>query len=220
MRILRYLHGRIMKLTGRKNKQNTQSDPIVGNANPRHPGHFRGIDTEETETINLRGLDRHGNEIESELEILRMTPGQFLHSITTAASEDVPEKITITKYETSFYYMRVDPPITTEENEDYEKFSKVYERLNDVYIPMPNITEAFHYAKEMIHNPANDESWERVLTQRFIPYNTLQWNPITKNNENTEFSCDSRPIVAQNGDKFIIRIKIFAETPEQRRGHF
>ena len=121
------------------------------------------------------------------------------------------------EYEACFDYFRVNPPITIE-REDYEEFSKVHERLNDIYFSMPGIAEALKYAKEAIHSPSNDSTWKQVLEERFIPYKTLEWNQLEVTEPHAEvpkYQCESKPFLKMNGEHWIIRIRIRPEIREE-----
>jgi len=112
------------------------------------------------------------------------------------------------KYEASFYILRVEPPDPESEN---------YKRLHDIYFRMPDINEAFKYAKDDIRNPTN-EAWETVLFKNAVPYASLQWDKIHVEDPNSDvpfYRCDSKPFIGRKTTtKWIIRIRIFPETKE------
>lgn len=113
-------------------------------------------------------------------------------------------------FEISFFWIRAHPPITVEEHEDYEKFSKVYQRLNDVFVEMPSIPDSFGYAKEFIFNPNSCESWQKVLNDRLIPYKLLEWRKIYTKDKKT-YWCDSKSFVNSEKERWIIRIRVRSE---------
>ena len=206
MGVIKFIHGQIIKLTGRKKAQELkfesydtmsgrensgENSTIIGDADPTHPQHFR-----------------------EHPEHTRMHPGHLLR--INKPPEEMPSKrVKPRKYEASFYYLRVEPP-----DPEYE----IYTRLHDLYFEMPDIAEAFKYAQEVIQNPGNDESWERVLSERFIPYNSLQWNEFEIqrriNDENPDYACLSKPFISPKGDKYIIKIEVYPEEPEVKRGRY
>lgn len=118
-------------------------------------------------------------------------------------------KIENQKYEASVYYLRTQPKDPELQN---------YERLNDFYFSMPDIIEALKYVKECVRNPNNDESWESVLDQRFIPYKIIQWQAATIESITEDipiYRCDSKSIIKANDETWILRIRVFTNEPEQ-----
>ena len=118
------------------------------------------------------------------------------------------------KYESSFYYERVlavDFPGRELTDTEIVEARNLDTRLNDVYFEMPDIREAFGYAKELITNP-NCESFRTVLDRYFIPYNILQWYEIETKDANASepvYSCRSHPFLNKHGDTYSIRIAIW-----------
>ena len=124
------------------------------------------------------------------------------------------------KYEASFYYERVlhlDFP--GRELSDYEivEARDSDARLNDEYFSMPDIQDAFGYAKELITNP-NCESFRKVLDDFFIPYGILKWGEIKvidPDASNPKYECGSQPFVNGRGDTYCIRIAIWCLEGEE-----
>ena len=122
-------------------------------------------------------------------------------------------------YEASYYHIRVyrnTHPDLPPDHEDVFCSS----RLNYIHFTMPSILEAVNYAKDEIHNPhpQHDGVWEEILSKHFIPFKSLKWEPIhteSPNDENPFYRCDSKPFKDKNGDKWIIRIRVFPEKREQ-----
>ena len=138
-------------------------------------------------------------------------------------------------YEASYYHIRVyrnTHPNLPPDHEDVFCSS----RLNDIHFTMPGILEAVNYAKEEIHNPnpRHDNVWEEILSKYFIPFKSLKWEPTQRkyfipfkslkweptqtespNDENPFYRCNSKPFKDRNGDKWIIRIRVFPEKKEQ-----
>ena len=114
------------------------------------------------------------------------------------------------KYEASFYYQRLKradcPDLAPDDPEVY-----YCDRISDIRFSMPNILDAFGYAKEFIENP-NCDAFITVLDRYFIPYKLLQWCEITMRDSNaTEpvYECRSHPFLKHNGDTYEIRIKVW-----------
>ena len=106
------------------------------------------------------------------------------------------------KYEASIYYQQVEPP-----DPDYE----VYTRLHDVYISMLDVLSAVDYVKDLIRTPPIDDDgdsvFERVLTNHWIPYKLLQWQPLQQTDK-VFYQCRTEPFVTANGCKRILRIQV------------
>ena len=105
------------------------------------------------------------------------------------------------KYEASIYYQQVEPP-------DPELL--VYTRLHDVYVSMLDVLSAVDYVKDLIRTPPIDDDgdsvFERVLTDYWIPYKLLQWQPLRQTDEKC-YQCQTEPFVTANGCKRILRIQ-------------
>ena len=118
------------------------------------------------------------------------------------------------KYEASFYYERVlavDFPGHELSDDEIVEARNLDTRLNDVYFEMPDIREAFGYAKELITNP-NCDVFRRVLDGYFIPYSILEWSEITTTDPDAtepKYDCTSNPFVNKNGHSYKIRITIW-----------
>ena len=118
------------------------------------------------------------------------------------------------KYEASFYYERVlaaDFPDRELSDAEIVAARDLDTRLNDEYFEMPDIREAFGYAKELITNPTC-EVFRRVLDKYFIPYGILQWYElVATESEATQpkYECSSHPFVDQHGNTYNIRIAIW-----------
>lgn len=124
------------------------------------------------------------------------------------------------KYEASFYYERslaLDFPDRELSDDEIIEARNLDTRLNDVFFSMPDIREAFGYAKELITNP-NCESFRTVLDRYFIPYSVLQWREITTTNPEASepaYSCRSYPFLNSHGDTYEIRITIWCLNGEE-----
>ena len=119
------------------------------------------------------------------------------------------------KYEASFYYERVlavDFPGRELSDDEIVEARNLDARLNDVYFEMPDIREAFGYAKELITNP-NCESFRTVLDRYFIPYALLQWGDIYSASDakasTPAYSFRSKPFLNKHGDTYDIRISVW-----------
>ena len=111
-----------------------------------------------------------------------------------------PEK---RKYEASIYYQQVEPP-----DPEY----KVYTRLHDVYVSMLDVLSAVDYVKDVIRNPPidsdGDSVFQRVLTDYWVPYKLLHWQPLTQTDEKC-YQCQTEPFVTANGSKRILSIEVW-----------
>lgn len=118
------------------------------------------------------------------------------------------------KYEASFYYERVlavDFPDRELSDTEIVAACDLDTRLNDEYFEMPDIREAFGYAKELITNPTC-EIFRRVLDRYFIPYAMLQWyevEMVEPNAPQPKYQCRSHPFVDRHGNTYNIRIGIW-----------
>ena len=120
------------------------------------------------------------------------------------------------KYEASFYYERVlavDFPGRELTDTEIVEARNLDTRLNDIYFKMPDILEAFGYAKELVSNP-NCKSFRTVMDRYFIPYSILEWGDITTNDRQARdtapaYDCRSCPFLDKHADTYDIRITIW-----------
>ena len=118
------------------------------------------------------------------------------------------------KYEASFYYERslaLDFPGRQLSDDEIIEATDANTRLNDVYFEMPDILEAFGYAKELITNP-NCDIFRKVLDDYFIPYSILKWHEVVATEPEAsqpKYECRSQPFVNKQGETYNIRIAIW-----------
>ena len=124
------------------------------------------------------------------------------------------------KYEASFYYERVlavDFPGRELSDDEIVEACDSDTRLHDEYFEMPDIREAFGYAKELVTNP-NCDVFRRVLDDFFIPYAILKWDEIVATEpESTKpkYECRSQPFLNKHGDTYDIKITIWCLNGEE-----
>jgi len=120
------------------------------------------------------------------------------------------------KYEISYYHEQLTcpdcPGEPDEEGTPHQEYHK-RTRLNDLYFSMPNVLDAYNYAKEQIQTP-ECESFERVLSDRFIPYSILEWGKLfqitsEKYSPNPVYYAHSEPFLDKEGYQWVIKIKIW-----------
>ena len=114
------------------------------------------------------------------------------------------------KYEASFYHTRLIRAKYPELSREHEKVH-YSSRLDDAYFSMPDILEAFGYAKELISNP-NCDVFKGVLDRYFIPYRRLQWDAIKCLDADAKepvYQCRSVPFLNRNQDTYEIELKIW-----------
>ena len=114
------------------------------------------------------------------------------------------------RYEVSIYYRsQLEEPPACEDDLPYH-----LEQLHDMWVEGRNVEFAFNLVKEFIRcSPDGVESvLKDVFNERFIPYHTLEWNPIVRlddaQHKSAAFECVSFPFLYKNGLKATLTIKI------------